>query len=153
VDQVRLRAEQQTAGGGVVVTVTGEIDVDTSDILADALARAADVAAVVVADLTAVTFMDSTGLNTLLGAHRDLAARGGRLALVGAQPAVRRVLELTGVDTVIPLYPSTARALHPRPPGSWRNSASWARLCPDVPARRSAAVQGRPLSSSYRPSW
>jgi anti-anti-sigma factor len=113
VDQVRLRAEQQTAGGGVVVTVTGEIDVDTTDVLADALARAADVAAVVVADLTAVTFMDSTGLNTLLGAHRDLAARGGRLALVGAQPAVRRVLELTGVDTVIPLHPNIRQALHP----------------------------------------
>jgi anti-anti-sigma factor len=113
VDQVRLHTGQQTADGGVVVTVTGEIDVSTTGLLADALARAADTAAVVVADLTAVTFLDSTGLSTLLRAHNALTARGGRLALTGAKPAVLRVLELTGVDTVIPLYPTVAQALHP----------------------------------------
>jgi anti-anti-sigma factor len=77
VDQVRLRTEQQTADGGAVVTVAGEIDVSTTDLLADALAHAADTAAVVVADLTAVTFLDSTGLSSLLRAHHALAARGG----------------------------------------------------------------------------
>jgi anti-anti-sigma factor len=111
-DQVRLRTEQQTADGGVIVTVTGEIDLDTTDILADALARAADTAPVVVADLTAVTFLDSTGISTLLRAHHALTARGGRLALAGAHHTAFRVLDLTGVDTVIPLYPTVAQALH-----------------------------------------
>lgn len=112
-DQVRLRTEQQTADSGVVVTVTGVIDLDTIDILADALTRAADIAPVVVADLTAVTFMDSTGINTLLRAHHALTGKGGRLALASAQPPILHVLELTGVDTVIPLYPTAAQALHP----------------------------------------
>lgn len=58
-DQARLHTEQQTADGAVIVKVTGEIDVSTTDLLADALAQAADVAAVVVADLAAVSFMDS----------------------------------------------------------------------------------------------
>lgn len=109
----RLHAEQQTVEGGVVLTLSGEIDVTTTGILADALARAAEVALVVVADLTAVTFMDSTGLNTLLRAHHDLIAQGGRLALTGAQSPVQRVLDITGVDTVIPLYPTVNQSLRP----------------------------------------
>jgi anti-anti-sigma factor len=112
-DQVRLRAEQQVVDGGVVLTVTGEIDVTTIGALAEALDHAADAAPVVVADLTGVTFMDSTGLSTMLRAHHDLVARGGRLALVGAQPSVQRVLDLTGVDTVIPLYPAVDHAFRP----------------------------------------
>lgn len=59
-DQTRLHAEQRSVADDIVVKVTGEIDVSTTDILAAALGRAADVAVVVVA---------------------DPAARGGRLAL------------------------------------------------------------------------
>lgn len=61
----------------------------------------------------AVTFMDSTGIDTLLRAHHALVAQGGRLALVGALPPVLRVMDLTGVDEVIPLYPTVSQALHP----------------------------------------
>jgi anti-anti-sigma factor len=112
-EQARLYAEQKTADGGVVVTVTGEIDVSTTDVLADALSQAAEDSLVVVADLATVTFLDSTGLSTLIRAHHDLAARGGRFALTGGQPLVMRVLELTGVSTVIPLYPTADQVLHP----------------------------------------
>ena len=112
-DQARLHTEEQAMEDSVLVTVTGEIDVTTTGILAKALDQAADVALIVVADLTAVTFMDSTGISTLLHAHHALADQGGRLALTGAQSSVRRVLEMTGVDTVIPLHPNLAQALHP----------------------------------------
>jgi anti-anti-sigma factor len=113
VDQARLLAEQQAVDGGVVLTLGGEIDVSTTGMLADALSRAAGVALVVVADLAAVTFLDSTGINTLLRAHHDLVADGGRLALTDPQPPVLRVLDITGVDRVIPVYPSVGQALRP----------------------------------------
>ena len=48
-------------------------------------------------DLGVVRFLDSTGLSALLDADRAVRAVGGRLDLVGLQPAVRRVLEVTGV--------------------------------------------------------
>lgn len=111
-DQMRLYTEQRPVDDGVVLTVTGEIDLNTNAVLADALSRAADVALLGVADLGAVTFLDSTGISTLLRAHRDLVGQGGKLALADAQPPVLRVLELTGVDTVIPLYPTISQALH-----------------------------------------
>jgi len=65
----------------------------------------AHTAPVVVADLSAVTFLDSTGISTLLRAHNALTAQGGWLALTGADQTVLRVLDLTGVDTVIPTNP------------------------------------------------
>ena len=112
VDKVRLQVERRAAPGGAVLVVAGEIDADTAGVLSDALAAAAAAAPSVVAvDFAAVTFMDSTGINTLLRAHHDMVARGTRLALAGALPAVVRVLDITGVDHVIPLYPSVDQAL------------------------------------------
>lgn len=109
---MRLRIEQQDVNGGSVLHLAGEIDLSTTDILADALAQA-DAATIVVADLTGVTFLDSTGINTLLRAHHGMVAQGHRLALASAQPAVLRPLHITGVDTVIPLYPTVPNALRP----------------------------------------
>jgi stage II sporulation protein AA (anti-sigma F factor antagonist) len=100
--------------GALVITVAGEVDFETISALDEALASAAEEAPpVVIADFTEVTFMDSTGLNALLTAHRELLARGRRLALAGAQPAVLRVLDLTGADKVIPIYSTVDQALHP----------------------------------------
>lgn len=63
-----------------------------------------------VVDLSAVGFVDSTGLNALLGAARRLAGTPGALRLAGAVPRVRDVVELSGVTAVLPLYPDVAAA-------------------------------------------
>jgi anti-anti-sigma factor len=54
-------------------------------------------------DLSRVEFVDCSGLTVLLRAHRQLAARGGRLISTGAQPAVRRIIQLTGLDGYLDL--------------------------------------------------
>jgi anti-sigma B factor antagonist len=57
-------------------------------------------------DLSGVTFIDSTGLNTLIGALSACESNGGALALSATLPdQVRRVLEITGVDTLLPIAP------------------------------------------------
>lgn len=58
----------------------------------------------VVADLSAVTFMDSCGLNGLIKAWRQIAAQGGRFAVAGVQPRVARVFELTGMDRAFEMH-------------------------------------------------
>ncbi|SEP00256.1 STAS domain-containing protein [Actinacidiphila rubida] len=50
--------------------------------------------------------------DTLLRAHHHLVADGGRLALVVAQRPMARILEITSVDTMIPLYPTVTQALN-----------------------------------------
>jgi anti-sigma B factor antagonist len=82
------------------VTARGEIDLTSAEAFGQALADA--VAAgprELRIDLSAVTFMDSSGLNELVRANRgDL-----QLVVVGASDAVTRVIRLVGLDSVIEL--------------------------------------------------
>lgn len=98
--------------GVTVVSVAGEIDHNSTHPLVHALKPDAfgDRPRVVV-DLRQVTFMDSTGINVLLIAHRDLAEAGGWLRLAEVQASVMRILDIVGVDRVIPCYPSLPDAL------------------------------------------
>ncbi|MFI8455374.1 STAS domain-containing protein [Kitasatospora sp. NPDC085464] len=64
----------------------------------------------VVVDLGAVGFVDSTGLNALLGAARRAREGRGAQRLAAAAPRVRDVIELTGVESLLPLYPDVAAA-------------------------------------------
>ena len=57
----------------------------------------------VVLDVAELEFIDSTGLGVVLGAMRRLREGGGSLSIAGAQGIVRRVLEITDLDKVIPL--------------------------------------------------
>ena len=58
----------------------------------------------IVLDLSGVSFCDSAGLNTLLAARRQAAAVGGLLVLACVPVALRRILEMTGVDQVLQVY-------------------------------------------------
>ncbi|MER5472831.1 STAS domain-containing protein [Streptomyces sp. NPDC002935] len=101
-----------TVGGVRVVTVCGELDHLVRDRLGEALNQAADDAPPrTVADLTGVTFMDSSGINALIGAHRAATDAQGWIRLAGAQQSVLRVMQLVGIDELIPCYPTVSQAL------------------------------------------
>jgi len=63
-----------------------------------------------VIDVSGLDFVDSTGLGLLLGAMRRLREAGGSLALAGATGSVLRVLEITDLDKVFPLFPDIESA-------------------------------------------
>lgn len=52
-------------------------------------------------DLSATTFLDSSGLGVILGRYRRLREKGGQLSIEGAGGTVRSVLELSGLDQII----------------------------------------------------
>ncbi|MFH9010960.1 STAS domain-containing protein [Streptomyces sp. NPDC017943] len=108
----RLRAEQHLVEGVRVVTLCGEIDHDVQDVLSQALLGGqAAVPPRIVADLSGVTFMDSSGINVFVAAHQQVSVADGWVRIAGAQESVLRVLQLVGVDTVIPCHPTTEQAL------------------------------------------
>jgi anti-sigma B factor antagonist len=98
------------------VTLPAEVDVaiaaDVRDELLDAIGQGA---AVVIADMTATVFCDSAGVTALAVAHKDAVTRGGQVRVVTSAPQVLRVLELTGLDLLIGVYPSEAQALADEP--------------------------------------
>ncbi|MEU9575529.1 STAS domain-containing protein [Streptomyces massasporeus] len=94
------------------MTLRGEIDHDVRDKLSKALlGDEGPVPARIVADLSGVSFMDSSGLNVFVTAYQQVSDAKGWVRIAGAQPSVLRVLQMTGVDSVIPCHPTTEQAL------------------------------------------
>ncbi|MEQ1786967.1 MAG: STAS domain-containing protein [Acidimicrobiales bacterium] len=83
----------------VVVAVSGDLDMSNAGALTDALTQAGGSGAVVVADLSAVTFIDSSAVSALLESARALSDAGGRLAVGPRSAMVARVLDITGLST------------------------------------------------------
>jgi anti-anti-sigma factor len=104
----------RTPGPGirqVVITLPDEIDMSNADQVHDALVRALDDGtAVLIADAARTMFCDSATVTTLLRAHNRAAATGAQLR-IAASPEMRRVLELTGADSMLHVYPAVADAL------------------------------------------
>ncbi len=95
-----------------VATLSGEIDYDEKDVLREALLPAGEPVLPVVADMSGVTFLDSSGINTLLAVHQQVSDARGRLRIAAPADNVRRVLALIGVDAVIPCHPTLEEALN-----------------------------------------
>lgn len=88
--------------GIALVTVAGELDVETAPELRNRLAdQIRGGRRHLLLDLSAVPFMDSSGINALLKAHDETGRAGGSVCLVSPAPVVRRVLDLTGVSLTI----------------------------------------------------
>jgi anti-sigma B factor antagonist len=98
--------------GTAVVAVAGEIDVYTSPLLQERLVEALkDGSSSIVLDLSAVTFLDSTGLGVLITGLKRCRSADGDLVLVTAQPNVLKVLEITGLNDVFQVHDSVDDAL------------------------------------------
>jgi anti-anti-sigma factor len=95
------RAEEQVT----VLQVEGELDIGSADALRSALDAAEAQADIVRLDATGVQFLDSTALGVMLASAQRLAARGGRLELMNASPAVRRILDMTLIARTVHLIP------------------------------------------------
>ncbi|MFI1072664.1 STAS domain-containing protein [Streptomyces puniciscabiei] len=94
-----------------VLTVAGEIDHQTGDTLHQALDVSDTPQPRVVVDLARVTFVDSSGINVLIIAHRTLTEAGGWLRLAAPVQSVQRILQLVGIDTVIDCHETLQQAL------------------------------------------
>ncbi|MGW7241524.1 STAS domain-containing protein [Streptomyces sp. NPDC054804] len=97
---------QREQGDAWVVAVFGAFDLNSTPALSAALEAGARTHARVVVDAAGLTFADSTVLNLLLHFHRAAVLRVARPA-----PALARVLELTGADTVLEVRPTVEDAL------------------------------------------
>jgi anti-sigma B factor antagonist len=104
------------AGGRcAVVVLSGDADV-TGKVLEEVLAAEADKdPALLLVDLSAVSFMDSWSLHVVLRAMRGRQKAGAAAGLVCPSGPVRRVLELTGAGQLVPVFASMTEAM--RVPG------------------------------------
>ena len=99
-------------GDAVVVAVAGEIDLHTAphlrDLLVEEVSRRPRL---VVADLTGVTFLSSSGISALLDGHDSATLVGTPLRLACLPDQIRRTLTMTGLITWFATYDDVSTAL------------------------------------------
>ncbi|HVL32207.1 MAG TPA: STAS domain-containing protein [Actinomycetota bacterium] len=101
-------------GPWAVVEVQGEVDMFTAPKLREKLVQTVEEGCYrIVVDLQGVSFMDSTGLGTLVGGLKRVKEHEGTLALVCTSRPVLRVLSITGLNNVFPVYDSVEQAKEP----------------------------------------
>ena len=95
-----IRIERTQLPGAVVLLVDGELDILSSPTLRAAIEEfgAGDH---IVIDSAGIEFIDSTGLNMIVVQAKRLLEVGGSLRLRNASPAVRQVLELSGLIRLV----------------------------------------------------
>ncbi len=100
------------SGCHAIVTTPAEIDLINATGLGDQLSAAASGSPeVITIDLSATTFCDSAGIRALVRAHERAAASGTELRIALGDSPVRRILQLTGVDQVLPVYHDVRHSL------------------------------------------
>lgn len=88
--------------GQATVQVTGEVDAETAPVLEQRLSELVDGGVrEIVIDMAELTFMDTSGLSTLVKTVKLLRAGEGRLRLQAPRPNIQRTLEITGLDKVL----------------------------------------------------
>ncbi|MFF2860769.1 STAS domain-containing protein [Streptomyces rubiginosohelvolus] len=104
-----VRISTRRERGALVLTVSGDLDIDSVSPLGLALTAAADHGSgPVVVDLSGVGFADSTTVNVLLQGHTAL---GDRLRLAAPSPFMRRLIGMIGLDSALPVLPSVDDAI------------------------------------------
>ena len=106
------REDAPEAGGMAVLVVTGELDLAVSSHLEAALDPGEwGEAGGLVLDLSAVGFIDSSGIRVVATRIRELSEAGvGACAVVAPGGAVFRTIELSGLNELLPLEPDRASA-------------------------------------------
>jgi anti-anti-sigma factor len=100
--------ETQEAGKGVAI-LDGRLDTATAALTETRLLALLEKGGVI-ADLSEVRYVSSAGLRVLLKAAKQAKATGASFAVVGLQPPVREVFEISGFDKIIPAFATRAEA-------------------------------------------
>jgi anti-anti-sigma factor len=96
--------------GYVVVALCGELDQSHADWLARALSAAVAPGSRVIVDLEGLAFIDCSGLSAMVSAWKQVRQTGGDLRLAGPQQLVLRLLSLTDLTELLPVFASVDQA-------------------------------------------
>jgi anti-anti-sigma factor len=106
-----MKIEMETLDAGIVkVTLAGRMDAQGTEEIEQKLMGHAGTHRSVILDIRAVDFLASAGIRTLVLAAKAVSRRGGKMVLLNLDANVRKVLEITNVDALIPIHQSLEEA-------------------------------------------
>jgi anti-anti-sigma factor len=94
-----------------IVAISGSLDSTTAPQAQKALDGVLVGARKLALDFSKLDYISSAGLRVLLGAAKQLRARGGTLRMFGLNQSVREVFEISGFSAILNVFPTEAEAL------------------------------------------
>ena len=107
-----LQMDVRRVGSAVVIAVRGSASMVDAPRLGEELQRLADRPhTTIILDLTDLNFIGAEGIDALLLARERLNVQQGQIRLVHPNKEIRRILELTRLTKIFPIFDSIEEAL------------------------------------------
>lgn len=106
-----VNCEVREQEGVVVIAISGDVDLESSPKVRDVLLDCVGSKRPVLVDMSGVSYIDSSGVASLVEAHQSARKSKSRFALADVSQSAMRVLELARLDKVFTIHTSLADAL------------------------------------------
>ena len=106
-----MQISTRTSNDIHIVAITGSLDSTTALEAQKSLDAVVAGARKVALDFSQLDYISSAGLRILLGAAKQLRAKGGTLGMFGLNQSVREVFDISGFSSILPVYQSEGEAL------------------------------------------
>jgi anti-anti-sigma factor len=106
-----MEFSEESVGDVCVVSTQGRLDGATSTTFADRFAKLIGNQPNILIDFSGVDFVTSAGLRAVLSILKKVKSANGMLALCGVQPAVREILDITGLTPMMQIFASRSDGL------------------------------------------
>ncbi|MDN8587874.1 anti-sigma F factor antagonist [Paenibacillus sp. 11B] len=110
---MNLHVEMEHHRGILIVRLSGELDHHTADMIRMQMDEAIQRRQCehLVLSLKDLQFMDSSGLGVILGRYKLIKNKGGKMVVCDVNPPVYRLLEMSGLFKIMPIYENEGTAL------------------------------------------
>jgi anti-sigma B factor antagonist len=106
-----MNIETENFDGGILqVKLAGRMDAQGTEEINQEFMDCACSERSVIVDMTAVGFLASMGLRTLLLVAKAVSRRGGKMVLLNPDTNVTKILEMARIDSLIPIHRSLDEA-------------------------------------------
>jgi len=104
-------------GSTLIAAFSGELDHHFAEYAREKIERELIKATTrnVIFDLTGLSFMDSSGIGVLVGRYANIRKLGGKAAIICSNSRIRKILEISGILKLMPVYGELNDALRALP--------------------------------------
>ena len=102
-----MNIEEHKEHGVVILSVTGRLDHSGAEIFrATAMSSIENGATNMLVDFGGTSFLASMGIRALIMPSQELSQRGGKMAITGLSPELKKLFEMAGLYQLFTVYPS-----------------------------------------------
>src|SRR5579859_79528 len=107
----RVIVRRQPLDGAICLSLSGEVDLANVSDLRAHLKAVAQSDTNLILDMGELRYMDSSGIQTLVDAHRTFKQTKRQMVLAAVPPTIEKILNITGVNRLVPVFASIEAAL------------------------------------------